>query len=250
MPELVHRSLSNRRLITLVAVAAMLAALLLIQLPSLLGVKASLKMTLGTPCSSADITGGNQPVQPGDGTVVLTASAQGCLNPDFKFWLLAPGSTTWVAKTGYTASTTYQWVTAAAQLGVWQIGVWARETGYASRYQAYSFRTFTLVDFRCTAADISANPVSPGPGALTTVTFTATATNCAAYFEFWVLSPGSSTWVLEQPYPSTNSPGHELFVWTPPTTPGPYRIGVWARQWQSPRRYDTYAQITYWVVLN
>jgi hypothetical protein len=247
MAKLAHRSLSNRRLITVAALGALLAGLLMIQLPALLSVKASLKTAVLQPCFGADITGGTTPQQPGDGTVTLTAKSFGCTSAEYKFWLVAPGTSTWIAKTGYTSSTTYSWVTAGAKLGVWQIGVWARAVGSTAPYETYSYRTFTLVDFRCTAADVSASPASPAISG-TIVTFTGTATGCGnAYFEFWMQSPGSSTWMLKQPYPSSNGPGAEQFTWTS-ASPGAYRIGVWARQWNSPRSYDSYAQITYWVL--
>jgi hypothetical protein len=75
------------------------------------------------------------------------------------------------------------------------------------------------------------------------VTLTATSAGCGTpEYEFWKLPPGGS-WTIIGAYPATNP-----FAWdTTGLAPGPYQVGVWARQTGSTNSYDSYAIITFWV---
>ncbi len=232
----------TRWLIPALVVGGVLAASLLFQPARLLGVGASFSYVT-TVCSSANITSGPASPQSPGTSVTLTGSSTGCSTPEYRFWLLAPGAATWVVQNSYSPTTTFVWSTAGAAPGVWQIGVWARQVGSASSYQAYSIHTYTLTVPYCTSADITAAPASPQLAA-TSVTFTGTAAGCStAQYEFWELPAGSSTWAAVRAYGAGNT-----FVWdTTGLANGPYRFGIWAREVGSGNAYDTFAIMTFWI---
>jgi hypothetical protein len=257
MPNLAHRSLSNRRLVTALAIGALLAALVFIQGAAVRGVAASAKAASPKPqavlanCTAASIaTSAPQPLPP-IATVTLSASSTSCVSPQYRFLVLAPGSSTWVFKTGYTSSATYNWNAAGAALGVWQIGVWARESGSTARYNAYAISSLNFGYDNCTGALIVPIPGGPQPAGQS-VSITGYVQGCTmapAKIEFWKLAPGSSTWVLVQGY-SALPIGVTLLSWSWDTTgaaKGAWRWAVWVRSFYSPRRYDSYATLTYWI---
>lgn len=249
MHKVVSVSLSNRRLLALLAVGLLLAAFLLTQLPALRSVKANVKTLVATPCTSADIAGSSRGwSDPGDGATTLTASSSACTTPEYKFLLLAPGTTTWVAVTGYTTSPTYDWVTTTAKQGVWQIAVWVRAVGSTVKYQAYAIGSETLLRPLCLTAHLTASPASPQVAG-TAVTLTTAVTNCTGpEFEFWELAPGSTTWVVAQPWTGGGVGGGQTYNWdTTALAPGAYRFSVWAKQFDSSRRYDSYSTLTFWI---
>jgi hypothetical protein len=247
MQKILSMAPSNRRLWPLLAAAALLAALFLTQLPGLRGVAASPRpssIAINVPCDSASIVGSPaQPAQPGIGNVTLIASYSACSNPEFKFLVLAPGSSTWVFKTGYTVSSTYSWNTTGAVQGVWQIGVWVRQSGSTASYQTYAIGTYSLVTPYCTSAVMGITAT-----ATTTLdlSFTASATGCGTpEFEWWELAPGASTWVMVQPY-TLGSGGGNLFQIVLGVPKGIYQFSAHAKQAGSSHKYDTYAVTTIW----
>jgi hypothetical protein len=246
MQRIVSISLSRRRLISVIALGAVLAAFLQIQAAGLRGVGvraatgAAVTAAPGTVCTAAFIgfVSGLTLAPPGT-TVYISPHATGCTSPEYRVLLLAPGSSTWVFKTAYNSSATYTWVTTGAPQGIWQVGVWFRQVGSGARYQSWSIRTFTLVVSYCIAAEMSAIPPVSLPGQYT---ITASSTGCYdPRYEWWTLAPGATTWVMAQSYAATQS---QTFVWN--WAAGGYRIGVWARQTGSTRRYDAYAMYTIW----
>jgi hypothetical protein len=67
-------------------------------------------------------------------------------------------------------------------------------------------------------------------------------------FEFWELTPGSTTWVVAQPWTAGGPVNGQTFNWdTTGLAPGAYRFSVWAKQADSSRRYDSYSTLTYWI---
>jgi hypothetical protein len=250
MPKLLRTSLSNRRLLAIAAVGAVLAAYVLIQGTALRGVAASPKPQAALAnCTSADIRADQgQPMQPVV-KVTLEAFSTACVSPQYRYMVLAPGTSTWVYKTGYTTSATYVWNTIGAQLGVWQIGIWARESGSTARYNAYAIRTFIIGWQFCAGAVIYANPLDPQTAG-TSVTITASAIDCPfPTFEFWEMAPGASTWSLVAPYnQAVQGVTTASRTWdTTGLAPGAYRWAAWVREGGSPHRYDTYALMTYWI---
>jgi uncharacterized protein YkwD len=66
------------------------------------------------------------------GTAVkFTASASGCANPRYQFWLLAPGSTTWTIAQPYSGTSTFTWNTTGLSPGTYRYTVWVRDASSA-----------------------------------------------------------------------------------------------------------------------
>jgi hypothetical protein len=75
--------------------------------------------------------------QPHGSTITVTASAAGCPNPQYEFWILAPGSSNWQLVQGYSTSATFSWNTAGKPAGTYRYSVWARDAGSAAAYDTY-----------------------------------------------------------------------------------------------------------------
>jgi len=82
-----------------------------------------------TPGRCATVGVGANPASPQtSGTrVQLTATSTGCPNPNYEYWLLPPGSTTWQLGQAYGTSPTFTWNTAGLAPGPWTFSVWARD---------------------------------------------------------------------------------------------------------------------------
>jgi len=193
-------------------------------------------------CISAGLSPNMATPQAPGVTVIFTATSNSCTSPLYQFWLLRPGYG-WQARQLYSPTATWSWDTNTWPLGTYQVGVWAKASASSASYDTFFIGTFQLDISPCTSANISASPASPqAPGP--TITFTATSTDCAApRYEFWRLPPPGSSWSVVQGYgvPAT-------LTWnTTGAAPGPYQIGVWARQNGSANSYDSYAILTFWV---
>jgi len=180
--------------------------------------------------------------------VTINASAQGCPNPLFEFWLLPPGGT-WTPAQSYSTNATFNWNTAGRASGAYRFSVWARDAGSPNSYDSFSAFPYTLATAPCTAMTATPAPASPTVRG-TTVTVTGAATGCPSpLYEFWMLMPGGS-WTLVQPY----SPSAALTWNTTGWPAGVYRFSVWARDVSSsgtsgtaPYTYDTFGAFTYTV---
>jgi len=95
----------------------------------------------------------------------------------------------------------------------------------------------------CTAQTLGAAPVSPqAPGTSITLTAVATCVDGAAPdFQFWIKTPGTSTFALVQDY------GHgDTFDWSSHTTLGTYTLQVDVRgTTETAKAYDSYASVSY-----
>ena len=172
-----------------------------------------------TGCSSASVT----PLPgsfAGGTTIAFTASAMGCPNPEFEYWVLAPGGY-WQLLRAY-GGATFSWTTSAIPLGTYQVAIWARQQGGGTAtYEAGAGGAYTLTG--CTSAQ-----VTPLPGSFpvtSTVSFTASASGCSnPEFEYWVLAPGGY-WQLLRAY------GGPSFSWTTMgLPPGTYQVAIWVRR--------------------
>ena len=163
--------------------------------------------------------------------VTFTATASGCPNPNpqYEFWVLAPGASLYTLAQPYSTTNTFPWPTTGLQTGTYRINVWAKDANSAGafgnsygRWDTYNANvTYTLTG--CSGVSVSA---SPAGGAMkgTSVTFTANASGCASpQYEFWILSPGASLYTLAQAYGSANT-----LPWSS-STPGAYRVNVWVK---------------------
>ena len=153
--------------------------------------------------------------------VNFTASATGCSNPEFEYWVMAPGGY-WQLLRAYGNSGSFSWNTAGLPLGAYQVVVWVRQHGDGNpTYDGGAGGTYTLTG--CTGASLTPAPGSFARG--TAVNFTAGATGCSnPEFEYWVMAPGGY-WQLLRAY------GGATFSWSTAALPlGTYQVVVWVRQ--------------------
>ena len=177
----------------------------------------------------------SSPQAPG-ASISWTATATGCPNPTYEFWIMPPGGS-WSVVQGYGASGTFTWDTTGLAPGTYTEDVYARDATSTATYDTYLFPqpTFTLQTTVCTSVTVSAGPASPqGPG--TTVTFTAAAAGCPnPRYKFWLQPPGGA-WTVTQDYSTSNA-------WSWNTTglaAGTYLLDVYARDASSNAAYDTH----------
>jgi uncharacterized protein YkwD len=185
----------------------------------------------GPQCTATGLsTVAVSPQAPG-ATVAWSGSAAGCPSPEYKYWLLVGGK--WAMKQDY-GTTAWNWDTTGLAAGTYQVGVWARQRGSASAYEAYGFDTFALRTGTCTSADLAANVAAPQtPGA--TITFTATSNSCITpTYEFWLMPP-DGTWTVKRGWGSNTWPWN-----TSGLAPGTYQVGVWVHQAGSTAAHDAY----------
>ncbi len=196
----------------------------------------------------------------GTGTVVtFTASTTTCPQPLYEFWMMPPGTSSWILARPYSASPSFTWNTAGAPAGAYLLSAWvldvhsgtAISSGLGGSYDAFVGFADTLTSVPCSAMTASAAPPAPSPsGTQITITGSATCSHANPLYEFWMLAPGSSTWQLIQGY-STNA----AYVWNSSgALAGTEHFGVWVRDASSvgttgigSSRYDTFAGIPYQV---
>ena len=189
--------------------------------------------------------------------VAISATASVCPNPEFEFWVLAPGATLYTLGQGYSPSPVFHWDTSGLVAGTYRITVWSRdhssagESGNGSgRWDAYNAKLlFTVTSLACTAVSEVASPASAAMVG-TTAKITAIASGCPnPLYEFWIKAPGASLYTLAHTY-STSA----VWSWnTAGLTKGTYRINVWVRDnsssgtfGNSSGRWDAYnANLTY-----
>src|SRR5260370_40758966 len=103
-----------------------------------------------SPCIS--VAENAQPGSPQSAGVQVVVSAAGanCPNPQYQFWTLAPGASSWTVVQPYSSMNTFSWSTTGKTPGVWQVAVWVRDASSGGVY-SNSFGTFdtaTAVPFR------------------------------------------------------------------------------------------------------
>jgi hypothetical protein len=197
-----------------------------------------------TSTTCASVTSSAAPASPqAAGTAVtITASASGCPNARYEFWILPPGGS-WTIMQAYSSSATFTWNT-TPPAGTYTYSVWVRDASSAAAYDAFfPGTTYSLTTTPCTSVTASAAPASP-QAAGTAITITASASGCTnARYEFWILSPGGS-WTIAQAYSGTAT-----FSWNTTGLPlGTYRYSVWARDASSAAAYDAYFPGTAYVL--
>ncbi len=183
------------------------------------------------PCSSVTESAAPGSPQLSGTTVTFSASAAGCANPLYQFWILAPGHA-WQVVQAYSGTATFSWKTTGLAAGTYLYTVWVRDAsstgtscGSLGCEDAYFPGTvYSLTSQPCSSVSESASPGSP-QAAGTTVTFTAAASGCPhPLYQFWILAPGHA-WQVGQAYSSTAT-----FSWsTTGLAPGSYLYTVWAR---------------------
>jgi hypothetical protein len=96
------------------------------------------------PCTG--LTGNARPFSPApSGTViVVTATASGCPQPQYEFWALWAGTTTWILQQPYSTYPTWTWDSTGAPPGTEHFGVWARDLSTAGPYDIYISIPYTV----------------------------------------------------------------------------------------------------------
>lgn len=87
----------------------------------------NLDHSLVLPCSSVSLAISPAASARAGTTVTLAASATGCTSPEYAYWVLPPGSSTWRAVRGYAPGATAPWITGPTA-GTYRIAVWARDS--------------------------------------------------------------------------------------------------------------------------
>ena len=104
-----------------------------------------------TPCSTANVTATPSTAAARGTSVTVTASASGCANPQFAFWIHPPGGT-WTQIQPYSASATLVWDTTGHAPGVYRFSVWARDASSpgTSGTAPHTYDQFQAFDFSLT----------------------------------------------------------------------------------------------------
>ena len=196
------------------------------------------------------------PAAPGT-TVTFTATASGCPNPLYEFWVRAPGASLYTLAQAYSSTATFAWNTTGLASGAYAITVWVRDassTGLAGnasgRWDEYNYQTYNLTAGCLTVTD---TPSAPSPATVgASIVFTGAATGCPnPVYEFWVRAPSASLYTLAQAYSATAT-----FSWsTAGKAPGAWAITVWVRDsasggayGNSSGRWDAYLYVAYVLV--
>jgi N-acetyl-anhydromuramyl-L-alanine amidase AmpD len=192
-------------------------------------------------CNNIGVSASPASPAPSGTPITLTAASSGCPNPQYAFWVLAPGATTWQPARAYSSAATWTWDTSTSVGGTYQFSVWAQDAGSPGtfgnslgRYDDFKAgRNFTLTSIPCTSIATSASPPSPQMrGASTTIGGTASGCPHPSY-QFWILNPGSARWQLAQDY----TPSATLTWSTTGKAAGTYRFSIWARDASSAGTY-------------
>lgn len=208
------------------------------------------------PCASVGISSSAPSPQPGATAVTFTAAANGCAGtPEYKFFIAPPGRAFGVVQP-YGASNTYNWDTTGLADGPYQVGVWVRNTGSTTSYEAFAFVTFQIQSTTALCWGLSMWPSVP----LNTVTdiysqspqatgsqlvWNAAAVGCDATpeYAFYVQAPGSSYRLVR----SYNSLAN--VSWNTAGLPlGIYHVKVLARNVGSTAPFEVFAISAYELI--
>lgn len=97
-----------------------------------------------THCTAAAVTATPASPQPPGSTVVFQAGSSDCPNPNYRFWMLTPGASTWMLLRDWESTSSISLTTTGLGPGPYRFGVWAQQTGATSSYDSYSIVTFWL----------------------------------------------------------------------------------------------------------
>jgi len=173
-------------------------------------------------------------------TVNIDPAARYCPSPEFEFWLLAPGSSTWKLVKAYSFDPIFPgfaWNTGGYLGGTYQVAVWAKDLSSPGVFHnsmgswdtATSF-SYYLQPVHCQDLQVSGQFLDPVHFQLW-----ATASGCPySLYEFWVKYPGSTSYKLFRSYSSAPS---AVFNFTGKPR-GRYYFSIWARDASSSWSYD------------
>src|SRR5207245_3278673 len=132
--------------------------------------------TASAGCAAANLSASPSIAPPGS-MFSLSASATTCPQPQYEFWL-KQASGSWAVTQGWGGGV-YNWNSSGLPAGTYQLGVWARQAGATSSYDAYGITTGTIAVDGCVGPNLapsSAPPQAKGAKAR----FTAPSTGCAS----------------------------------------------------------------------
>ncbi len=152
--------------------------------------------------------------------IALTATVSGGAAPQQCKWLLTTNNWQSYSTLQDWGSCGYAWTPTTP--ASYKVGVWARRAGSTTNTaEASAGLPYTVTPM---TVSLSANPPSPKP-IDTAITLTATVSGGAAPQQCkWLLT--TNNW---QSYSTLQDWGACGYAWTP-TTPGSYKVGVWARR--------------------
>jgi hypothetical protein len=189
-------------------------------------------------CISASSSAAPPSPSPIGTPVTITASAVGCTNPVFEFWLMYPDGT-WHMVQPF-GRNLWTWNTSTYAPGNYKIHVWANNTGDPQvRWEAFGETIYTLPG-ACTSAGLTYSGLATRAVG-SPVSFTATSIGCAnPMYEYWVGDP-SGGWTLMRPFASDPT-----WSWdTSGLAPGVYNVHVWANKaGDSTSTWEAYASST------
>ncbi len=183
------------------------------------------------------------------GTVIsFTASASGsCGSYVYRFLVGNAVTKKWTVAQAYDKDSVWTWNTSGIDPGMYEIQVWARNSGSTAAYEAYRSVSYTIyAPGLPPASSVTLAPDKPSPQSWSTVvTLTAAATGGSGAYEYMYChwNPKTGIWSVAQPYSS-----NPVWVWnTAAADTGTYEIQVWARNSGSTADYETYTSIFYTI---
>jgi hypothetical protein len=182
------------------------------------------------PCTSVTWSAPSPASPQAPGTpITFNASASGCPNPLYQFWVQPPGGS-WTTLQAYSSANSVSWNTTGLATGIYSFDAWVKQSGSgSSSFEAHLSPnpTYTLqTGSPCTSVTWNApSPTSPQPPG-TSVTFSAGASGCPnPVYQFWVQPPGGA-WTILKAYSSASS-----VAWNTTGLPaGTYSFDAWAKQ--------------------
>jgi hypothetical protein len=187
-------------------------------------------------CTSPTLTAGPTSPAPTGATVTLTGGSAGCPNPQYRFWVQAPGGP-WTIKQDYGSAGTFSW-SGSGLAGSYRFEVDVREQTEGTSVSYDSVSNITYVVAGCSAAGLNAGQSNTAPSG-SAVTLAANATCLGTpTFKFWIRAPGGA-WTVVRAYSSANT-----FVWTP-SAPGSYNLEVDVRNQGGTDSYEKVVNLTF-----
>src|SRR4029077_8993465 len=215
----------------------------------------SFNYTLTPGCASVGVSAAPPSPQMEGQTLTVTATAFGCPNPLYEFWLLAPGAKHYFRAQAYSTLATWSAVTGPPP-GTYRFSVWVKDASSpgtfgnsSGRYDAFNASVTYTLTAGCPSVGVSFAPPSPHARG-GTIVITSSATGCPSpKFEIWVKAPGATTYTKVQTYTAVATYN---WVTTVGTATGTYSFSIWVEDASSTGtfgnasgRYDAFKLTTY-----
>ena len=192
-----------------------------------------------TPCTGVGLNSDLSSPQQVDYSITFTATATGCTNPQYLFYLKLPNGV-WTLARSY-GGAKWVWNTATvASTGTYLVDVWVRAMGSTAPYEFVQLMQYTLTARVCTAAGLSSSVASPQVHGVT-ITFTGTSASCARPDYLFYLKNPRGVWSLVQGY------GGSKWAWKTAgvASTGTYLVDVWVRPHGSAVTYQVFATMPF-----